>query len=200
MRLGKIETMEEVGGKTNEKKLVWFAMSAPYCKELEAQQLLEREYIESFVPLCYKIVKRRDGQKKRVLKPAIPNYIFVRTTRSILQEVKNRILILQYLTRRENGKNIPIIVPDYQMEQFIRVINTYNENLVFLKPEEVNLKKGTPVRIVGGAFDGKVWDVCFRLCLSFSSKNVCFFMYLWNDCFIPLQAILLAWRFPRSYR
>lgn len=40
------------------------------------------------------------------------------------------------------------------MEQFIRVINTYNENLVFLKPEEVNLKKGTPVRIVGGAFDG----------------------------------------------
>ena len=154
MRLGKIETMEEVGGKTNEKKLVWFAMSAPYCKELEAQQLLEREDIESFVPLCYKIVKHRDGQKKRVLKPAIPNYIFVRTTRSILQEVKNRILILQYLTRRENGKNIPIIVPDYQMEQFIRVINTYNENLVFLKPEEVNLKKGTPVRIVGGAFDG----------------------------------------------
>lgn len=154
MRLGKIETMEEVGGKTNEKKLVWFAMSAPYCKELEAQQLLEREDIESFVPLCYKIVKRRDGQKKRVLKPAIPNYIFVRTTRSILQEVKNRILILQYLTRRENGKNIPIIVPDYQMEQFIRVINTYNENLVFLKPEEVNLQKGTPVRIVGGAFDG----------------------------------------------
>lgn len=146
--------MEEVGGKTNEKKLVWFAMSAPYCKELEAQQLLEREDIESFVPLCYKIVKRRDGQKKRVLKPAIPNYIFVRTTRSILQEVKNRILILQYLTRRENGKNIPIIVPDYQMEQFIRVINTYNENLVFLKPEEVNLKKGTPVRIVGGDFDG----------------------------------------------
>lgn len=146
--------MEEVGGKTNEKKLVWFAMSAPYCKELEAQQLLEREDIESFVPLCYKIVKRRDGQKKRVLKPAIPNYIFVRTTRSILQEVKNRILILQYLTHRENGKNIPIIVPDYQMEQFIRVINTYNENLVFLKPEEVNLKKGTPVRIVGGAFDG----------------------------------------------
>lgn len=154
MRLGKIETMEEVGGKTNEKKLVWFAMSAPYCKELEAQQLLEREDIESFVPLCYKIVKRRDGQKKRVLKPAIPNYIFVRTTRSILQEVKNRILFLQYLTRRENGKNIPIIVPDYQMEQFIRVINTYNENLVFLKPEEVNLKKGTPVRIIGGPFDG----------------------------------------------
>ena len=147
--------MEEVGkNRTNEKKRVWFAMSAPYSKELEAQQLLEKEDIESFVPLCYKIVKRRDGKKVRVLKPAIPNYIFVRTTRAVIQEAKNRILILQYLTRRENGKNIPIIVPDDQMEQFIRVINTYNENLVFLKPEEVNLKKGTPVRIVGGAFDG----------------------------------------------
>ena len=64
-----MERMEEVGkNRTNEKKRVWFAMSAPYSKELEAQQLLEKEDIESFVPLCYKIVKRRDGKKVRVAK------------------------------------------------------------------------------------------------------------------------------------
>lgn len=140
--------------KKNDQSMVWFAMCAPYSKELEAQKALEKESIECFVPLCYKIITHRDGKKERVLKPAIPNFIFVHTTKAIIQEVKRKILVLQYLTRREGGKNLPIIVPDRQMEQFMQVINTHNEKLIFLKPEEVNLQKGTPIRIIGGELDG----------------------------------------------
>lgn len=40
------------------------------------------------------------------------------------------------------------------MKQFITVCKNYNENLIFLKPEEIDLKKGTKVRIIGGTFDG----------------------------------------------
>ena len=40
------------------------------------------------------------------------------------------------------------------MEQFITVCNTYNEKLVYLNPDEINLEKGTPVQIIGGTFDG----------------------------------------------
>lgn len=40
------------------------------------------------------------------------------------------------------------------MEQFIRVSRTGDDGLVYLKPEEINLGKGTRVRILGGAFDG----------------------------------------------
>ena len=47
-----------------------------------------------------------------------------------------------------------IVVPDRQMEQFITVCDSYNEKLVYLTPDEINLAKGTPVQIVGGAFDG----------------------------------------------
>lgn len=62
--------------------------------------------------------------------------------------------ILQYLVRRVDGVSRKIVVPDAQMEQFIRVSRTDDERLTYLKPEEINLSKGTRVRILGGAFDG----------------------------------------------
>ena len=40
------------------------------------------------------------------------------------------------------------------MQQFITVTQTANEELIYLRPEEVDLKKGTKVRLHGGAFDG----------------------------------------------
>lgn len=133
---------------------VWFAMSAPFCRELKAQQLLDKRCIESFIPMRYDVVAKKGGKKSRELVPAIHNLLFVRTTRSIIQEMKREILFLQYLTQAERGKNIPIIVPERQMQQFIAVSETNNEQLIYLKPEEINLKRGTPVRIHGGAFDG----------------------------------------------
>lgn len=151
-----IEKMSEINIEfnTNKEELVWFAMSAPYCKELDAKRLLEKQNVESFVPMCYEIVLKKGGAKSRELVPAIHNLIFVRTTRSIMQDLKKQILFLQYLIRPENGKNIPVIVPDTQMKQFITVSETHCEKLTYLKPDEVDLRRGTPVRIIGGTFDG----------------------------------------------
>lgn len=135
------------------KNIVWFAMCAPYCKELEAKQLLDSQAIETFVPMCYKVFVK-NGKKKKELVPAVRNLLFVRTSWEVIREVKKRILFLQYMTRPEAGKNIPIIVPDMQMQQFISVSRNYNEHLIYLTPEEINLSKGTRVRILGGPFDG----------------------------------------------
>ena len=137
-----------------ENDVVWFAMSAPYSKELEAQILPQSYNIESFIPLCYKIIERKDGCKMRKLVPAIHNLIFVKTTRLIIQEIKQRISILQFLTKPENGRNVPIIVPERQMQQFITVCKSQNEDLTYLSPTEINLTKGTRVKIIGGPFDG----------------------------------------------
>ena len=137
-----------------ENTVCWFAMSAPYQKELEAQRLLERASIESFVPMCYKVMAR-NGKKHRAWLPAVSNLIFVRTTKPLIQETKRHIPFLQYLTRPESGRNIPIIVPDDQMTQFIAVCRSREEKLVYLTGDEVSrLGKGTPVRILGGVFDG----------------------------------------------
>ncbi|MBQ2703904.1 MAG: UpxY family transcription antiterminator [Alistipes sp.] len=134
--------------------LMWFAMSAPYCNEMKAKSLLESKNIECFVPMCYKIVESRLGVKSRKLSPAIHNLIFAHTTKKRIQEVKSGIHYLQYRVRPENGKNVPIIVPEDQMAQFMAVCANDNENLRYLLPSEVNLERGTKIRVVGGCFDG----------------------------------------------
>lgn len=133
---------------------VWFALSAPYRSEMKAKTLLEKNDIQCFIPMQYKLVENRSGKKQKKLLPIISNLVFAKTYKQKLQEVKNGVPYLQYRTVTEENKNIPIIVPEDQMNNFMAVCNTYSEELIYLFPDEVNLKKGTKVRIIGGCFDG----------------------------------------------
>jgi transcription antitermination factor NusG len=102
----------------------------------------------------YALTEKRNGIKNRQLVPAIHNLIFVRTTSERIKSLKQGVDFLQYLTRPKNGKNVPVTVPDREMQQFITVTEKSNEELIYLNPEEIDLKKGTRVRVHGGAFDG----------------------------------------------
>lgn len=133
--------------------LYWFAMSVPYNRALKVKAMLESERIECFIPMRYE-VRTVKGRKTRLYVPAVSNLLFVHTTDSRLKIFKQTTTFLQYLMCRIDGVSRKIIVPDAQMEQFIRVSRSDDDGLVYLKPEEVNLKKGTRVRILGGAFDG----------------------------------------------
>uniref|UniRef100_UPI001F55CAE3 UpxY family transcription antiterminator n=2 Tax=Bacteroidaceae TaxID=815 RepID=UPI001F55CAE3 len=82
----------------------------------------------------------------------ISDLIFVHAVQSELQKVKFKLPYLQYMIDIRNGQKI--IVPDDQMKQFIAVAGTYDEHLIFFSPDEVNLRKGTKVRITGGNFEG----------------------------------------------
>lgn len=135
-------------------KVVWFAMSSPYRRELKAKFYLDGKNIENFVPMRYEIVKKRSGTKKRELVPAIHNLIFVHTSKNIIKQLKQGVDFLQFRTVPQNGKNIPIIVPDKQMKAFIAITESKNEELLFLRPDELQAEKGTRVRVHGGTFDG----------------------------------------------
>lgn len=135
-------------------QIVWFAMSAPYRRELKAKEYLQAKGIECFVPMVNALVEKRSGAKIRKQIPAIHNLIFVHTSKNVIQEIKRGVDYLQYRTMPREGKNIPIIIPDRQMQQFIAVTQTANEGLIYMRPEEVNIAKGTRVRVHGGAFDG----------------------------------------------
>lgn len=132
----------------------WFAMSAPYRRELKAMDYLQSKGIECFVPMINAIVEKRNGIKQRRQVPAIHNLIFVHSSKAVIQELKRGVDFLQYRTTPKNGKNIPIIVPDKQMQQFMAVTQAANDELTYLRPEEVNISQGTKVRLHGGAFDG----------------------------------------------
>ena len=138
----------------NDDSLVWFAMSAPYRRELIAKEYLDKKGVECFVPMKEALVERRCGTKSRRMVPAIHNLIFVHTTRERIRTLKQGVNFLQYHTRPLNGKNVPIIVPDTQMQQFIAITNAGNDSITYLRPEEVDIKQGTKVRVHGGVFDG----------------------------------------------
>lgn len=134
--------------------LEWYAMSATFGRELKAKAFLESKAVQCFIPMRHKVVSDRKQGRVRKLVPAIHNLIFVYTTKERIQALKSVAEYLQYLTRPVNGKNVPIVVPEHQMQQFIAVCSSHNEDLVYLSPDEINIEKGTPVRIVGSSFDG----------------------------------------------
>lgn len=132
----------------------WFAMSATFGRALKAKEYLEGKSVRCFVPMKYEIVCRKNLPPTRKLIPAIKNLIFVYTSQEILQKLKSQVPYLQYLTQAQNGKNVPITVPQKQMQPFIELCQTHHEKLTYIALDEIDLKKGEPVRFVGGGLDG----------------------------------------------
>lgn len=139
---------------TNENDFIyWYAMSVPYNRVIKIKEILDKKQIECFVPMRYEI-RTVKGRKTRLYIPAVSNLIFVHATATSLKHFKQAHTSLQYLVRNVNGTSQKIIVPDKQMEQFIQICQTNDEQLQYLRPDEINFSKGTRVRIHGGTFDG----------------------------------------------
>ena len=98
------------------------------------------------------VIRMAKKRKVRELVPVVHNLIFIHITQTDMKELKKDIPYLQYMTDSRSGEKI--IVPDGQMRDFIAVAGTYDEHLLFFKPEEINPAKGTRVRIIGGDFAG----------------------------------------------
>lgn len=148
-----IHTMTESEKKIRADKLLWFAMSTARRPVLAVKEELESAGLTCYVAMHYQL-EEKFGRKKKVLKPALNNMLFVHTRKSIIQAVKAEIKSLYYMVRPEEGHNVPIVIPDAEMEQFIRVTAKYNEDFVYISPEDADLKKGTRVRVLSGPFAG----------------------------------------------
>lgn len=135
----------------NDEEKHWFAMRVTYSREVKMKEILEERGIECFIPMRYE-TKVIHGKKAKILKPVIHNLLFAHATKTKIQEVKKYYEYLQYMINREHQK---IIVPDTQMQTFIAVAGTYDDQLIWVNPEDLNLKKGTRVRITAGDFAGQ---------------------------------------------
>lgn len=138
--------------------LHWYAVRVTYSRELFLKNYLDKENIENFIPMRYEYVTRNE-RRVRKLVPAIHNLVFVRSTRARMDEIKNNPVLnlpIRYIMNRET--HLPIVIPDAQMRSFILVAGTYDEAVIYVEPEELNLAKGTKVRITGGVFEGAVGE------------------------------------------
>ena len=80
--------------------------------------------------------------------------IFVHSSLSNIKDLKQEILNLQYLVNKSENKSVKIVVRDNEMQSFIKAVENLEEEITYLSPEEINIDKGTRVRIIGGNFDG----------------------------------------------
>lgn len=146
------EKMDESGDKIAQDAVLWYVMRA-YKSEGLAERLLTEEGVEYFIPKWY-VVRVYHGRKSRRLVPVIPSLLFVRTRRSTLVEFKKRYNFLQFVIQSIEGIQTYLTVPDKQMEDFIRVSERREQEICYYTPAELNLERGSRVRIIGGPFDG----------------------------------------------
>lgn len=129
----------------------WFAMSSPYCREMKAKELLDRHGIKNFIPMVRKQVVVDDELETKET-PAIHNFIFVHDSYNGIMAVKKGLAYLQFIL----APNSPLIVPDRQMEDFIR----FYESGAYQEPEFLDVRQMSELRpnakvVIGdGPFEG----------------------------------------------
>ena len=145
-----------------DKPKYWYAMSSPYGRERKVIDLMNQEDgVEAFVPM--ERYERMVGQKNRVRKiterPVVRNLLFINADKERMRALKNEFnTLIQFKVQpTQDGNFRPIIVPDKQMEDFMRLYENPDTELQFFKAEEIeqlNLRPNAKVRIEDGIFAG----------------------------------------------
>ena len=143
----------------NSKSVFWYVLFAANGKAAKICNYLKSIDVEHFFPLHYKERQIGNSQRTRsTLQPLLNNLVFVKSSRERLdphlKEIKLQFGIESDLYYRDLGTREIIIVPEIQMKNFITVAGCTKERVIYLSNEEINFKKGTRVRVIGGAFEG----------------------------------------------
>lgn len=138
----------------------WFVLRATYNRVQQAYDFMISENESAYLPMRFaeKIV---NGKKKRILKPLIPNILFVYTMRERVEQFVKNTPELYFLTFYYNhfeqeyeGKNTPLTVGFQEMMNFIRLTCIDNKHIMLVDSKQCRYKSGDIVRVVSGDFAG----------------------------------------------
>lgn len=141
-----------VNSAVHKNDICWYVMAAYRC-ELKAEEMLLREKIETFLPKETVYVKKPRRHPVPVEKPVVPTLIFIRSSREILYEVKQRLdQRIKFMTTPVNGPSDFLVVPDRQMEAFMQIWTARDHYNASISTDLI--PSGTPVRIISGPMAG----------------------------------------------
>lgn len=132
----------------------WYVMrdlKRPNAK-VSAFGLLEKAALEVFTPREWR-VRFLNGKRCRELVAVLPDLLFAHASRRDLDPYVERISTLQYRYLR-GGYCRPMVVPDAEMERFIRAVSLSDEPRYYLPGEISDAMCNRRIRIVGGPFSG----------------------------------------------
>lgn len=149
-------------------KKQWFVLRATYGRTEKALGYFQAKNVETYLPMHY-VVKIINGNRKLIKEPLLPNIIFAYMTREKTYEfVKKPALTASWIkyyadktkpVEPETGKNPPVIIPDNEMTNFIKLTSVNSEHIMVLQPKRCHFKKDDLVRIIEGPFTGVVGRV-----------------------------------------
>ena len=125
---------------TNTTTVCWFVMRAYKSEGKAEEKLAGKDGLAYFIPKCYAIRVYHRVKSKRLV-PAIPNLVFVHASRSQILNFKKRYNFLQFVMWKKSTGSEYIVVPDEQMDSFIKVASQYDENISYYRPSEINLQE-----------------------------------------------------------
>lgn len=137
----------------------WFVLKTMWRQEEKAEERLTEAGVEVYIPRKQILREDRRGKKQRVMVPAINSLVFVKSSIRQLEIIKEDIRvrhgqILYFYTNHEGGRNVITAIPESQMDQFRSACDVAGDTVQYFLPEELDLAKGTRVRIHGGPFEG----------------------------------------------
>lgn len=149
--------MEQEKEEGKEAKREWFVMRdlhRGHRAHLSYQLLAEKGYT-TYTPTVKTSVRDKEGKAHIVERPYLPDLFFLNALRSQLialtTEPKRN---FQFRYRYGVSPPSPIVVPDKQMDDFIRANKESDETRFFSVTEIPKSARNSPIRIIGGPLDG----------------------------------------------
>ena len=134
-------------------KILWFVVIA-YKQEAKAEKILSgTDGLEFYIAKHY-VIRTVQGKRQRMLVPYIPNLLFIHASWTQIVNFKKTHPFIKFATWKKSTGTEYLIVPDAQMQNFIRVTSDNEKDVRYYKPEEINFGEGTKVRVIGGELDG----------------------------------------------
>lgn len=127
-------------------------MRVTYRREMKVKAEMDALGVPAFVPM--RRIMQLGRRLKNTFEPAIHNLIFIQATEGRVQELKASRPELQYMMRQMEGKMEKIIVPERQMEDFMKVCTTSPDFVEIISTEGIRFKPGQEVMIISGPLQG----------------------------------------------
>ena len=131
--------------KHNANEACWFAARTRYGQEIGIRDRLAAEGVEHFIPT---VTVRKSGGKGIAERPAVTNLVFLKATKAEACALANeKGLPVRYII--DCATRTLLVVPDKQMEDFMRVLDLSKEG-----PVTEPLALGDRVRVIKGPLKG----------------------------------------------
>ncbi len=169
----------------------WYVLRASFGREENVSQYLTADGTYNYVARRYTWIADRHGHPRQHLESLLPSILFAYATRQKVEQYVRHTPTLPYITyyydhfRVEvDYRNPPLVIPNGQMENFIRATYNHDEHLRLVQPGQCRFKDNQIVQVIAGPLKGvigRIARISRQSCLVVSLPNI----GLFSTAYIP---------------